>query len=528
MKNKQQTWLPFLLGITMSLGIFLGFMMRDKFPNSGFFATKKPNTLDEVLYLIDQKYVDDVDASSITDTVIQSVVGKLDPHSEYMSLQDLEELNEQLDGRFSGIGIEFDMFHDTLHVTYVIPDGPASKAGLMSGDQILRVDDKSVSGNLTSSETIKSYIKGTEGSVVKVQLLRNHISKNAAITRGNIELSSVDAAYMIDKNIGYIKLNKFANNTYKEFMTALMDLKQSHMQQLILDLRDNGGGVLDQAIEIADEFLPDDKLITYTEGRHSPRKNYTCKRQGQYETGALIVLCNEGTASASEVLMGALQDWDRATIIGQRSFGKGLVQEIFELRDKSALKLTIARYYTPTGRCIQRSYANGEEAYYNEVSERRKNHYNLASDSTINDHGKIFVTPKGKKLFGGGGIAPDIAMSADDSALTEQRFAIYTGNLLTPYTIKLRNEQSQNFKRYTNIYLFNQQFNIDEKLWSDFSSFSKKEGLSMDSISSSEKQTLSKTIKAYIGKQIWGKQGFFQVLNAADPEIRKACDVLAH
>jgi len=528
MNKKQQVWLPFLLGLTMSIGIYFGFSIRDKFPTSHFFSNQQPSTLQEVLYLINEKYVDEIDTKSIADSVIQSVISKLDPHSEYLTTQDLSSLNEQINGRFSGIGIEYDMFHDTLNITYVIPGGPAEKAGLKSGDQIIKVDKKNVSGMHLSTDSVKAYIKGEEGTSIDVQYISHHQKKQTTITRGNIELGSVDVAYMIDDKTGYIRLNKFSNQTYKEFMTSLMELKSKNMKGLVLDLRDNGGGVLDQAIEIADEFLSDDKLITYTEGKHSPRKNYTCKRQGQFENGPLVVLCNESTASASEVLMGALQDWDRATIVGQRSFGKGLVQEVFELRNQAALKLTIARYYTPTGRCIQRSYQQGGDAYYQEVADRHKNGYSATADSSLHDKGKVYVTPKGKKLFGGGGIAPDAVISDIQETMSNVSYDIYSSSIITPFSLQLRQTNSALLGSLHSPLEFANKFQIDDQSWQDFLEFAQHENVTIDSITPSEKKDLQKYIKASVGKIIWGKEGLFRSMNIEDKFIQRAREILSH
>jgi carboxyl-terminal processing protease len=527
MKNKQQIWLPFFLGITMSIGIFLGFIMRDKFPDKGFFSTKQPTTLDEVMYLVEQHYVDKIDLGTIADTIIQSVINKLDPHSEYLSYQELNSLNEQLEGRFSGIGIEFDMIHDTLYVTYVIPDGPAAKGGLKNGDKIIGVDNKKVSGIRLPTDSIKSFIKGDAGSVVEISCLRNNSPFKTAIKRGNIELSSVDAAYMINAQTGYIRLNKFANNTYKEFMRALMELKARNMKNLIFDLRDNGGGILDQAIEIADEFLSDDKLITYTEGNHSPRKNYTCKRQGQFESGQVVVLCNEGSASASEVLMGALQDWDRATIVGQTSFGKGLVQEVFELRDKSALKLTIARYYTPTGRCIQRSYKNGEDAYFSEVANRKSSSSRFVEYDSMKKAGKIYITPKGKKLFGGGGIAPDQLTATDTTMYSDFLYNILGENVITQYALIYVQQHARDLAKKSNAIEFSRKVITDNETWNQFLSFVSAQGYETASLRPTEKPAIEKSIKAAIGRQIWGKEGFFKIINAEDKDISAAMKVLS-
>lgn len=345
--GRLSVWLPLLMGICVAVGMFFGFKMRDGMADNNFFHTPKSSPLEEVLSLISKKYVDSVNLKKLGDTAIYAVLAKLDPHSVFIPARDMDRINEEINGSFYGIGIEFNIYDDTVNVVNVLNDGPASKAGLIIGDRIFKIGDSVIAGKKLESESIRKIMRGPLNSVVRLTVVRNKKQIMVPVVRGVIPINSLDAAYMVDDKTGYIRLNMFNNNTYREFMQSIAKLKKQNLQQLILDLRDNGGGVLDEAVEIADEFLAGDKLITYTEGRSYPRKEFRCRRLGQFETGKLIILANEGTASASEILMGALQDWDRATIIGRRTFGKGLVQEPFNLSDKSSLRLTVARYFTP-------------------------------------------------------------------------------------------------------------------------------------------------------------------------------------
>ncbi|MEI8060138.1 MAG: S41 family peptidase, partial [Ferruginibacter sp.] len=393
--NKTQVWLPLLFSITLIAGMYLGYTMRDNMPGKSFFYMQKRRPIQEIMDLIKNKYVDDVKSEELADTAIQAILSKLDPHSVFIPAEALQTVNEDLEGKFYGIGIEFSIIDDTLNVINVLKDGPSFKAGLLTGDKFLKVNDSAITGKSFNADKIRKFLRGDRSEKVGITILRGLGQQTITVIRDAVPLYSLDAAYMIDKNTGYILLNKFSQQTYREFMDALMNLKKQGLQKLILDLRGNGGGILDEAVEIADEFLPGDKLITYTEGKHTSKKEYRCRREGQFETGALVVLADEGTASASEILIGALQDWDRASIIGRRSFGKGLVQEQFDLSDNSALRLTIARYYTPVGRSIQRPYDMGGKAYYDEISNRYHDGETQSADSIKNDKNKIYKTKGG-------------------------------------------------------------------------------------------------------------------------------------
>jgi carboxyl-terminal processing protease len=455
------------------------------------------------------------------------MLNKLDPHSVFIPAEQLQGINEDLAGKFFGIGIEFNIFEDTINVVNILKDGPGDKAGIKIGDKFIKVDDSLVAGQKITPDKIRKLLRGDRGSKVLLALLRGSENKTIGITRDAIPLKSVDASYMVDKITGYIRLNKFSSQTYREFMDALMELKKNGMLKLILDLRGNGGGVLDEATGIADEFLDGDKLITYTEGTHAPKKEYRCQREGQFEKGSIVVLCDEGSASASEVLMGALQDWDRATIIGRRSFGKGLVQEQFDLSDGSALRLTIARYYTPLGRSIQRSYLNGEKAYYDEITKRFHDGETQTADSVKFDKSKLYTTRGGKIVYGGGGITPDYFVGLDTTVPFAYTAKIYAKNTISTFTYRYFLQNQQRLISFKNTADFIHNYNFSEQDWNFFSAIAAKDSISVKDISLPEKNKLINNLKASIARQLWRTEGLYEVQNLTDDGMKKAIEVLS-
>ncbi len=527
MNKKLNVWLPLLFSITMIVGMYLGYKMRDANPNRSFFFKDKRRPIQEIMDLIQNKYVDDVKIDSLTDTAIHAMLNKLDPHSVFIPAEQLQGINEDLAGKFYGIGVEFNIFDDTINVINVLKDGPSDKAGLKTGDKFLKVDDSLVAGKKITGDKIRKLLRGDRGTKVTLALLRGTENKTISISRDAIPLKSVDAGYMIDKTVGYIKLNKFSSQTYREFMETLEPLNKQGMTKLILDLRGNGGGVLEEAIEIADEFLEGDKLITYTEGKHSPKKEYRCRRVGQFEKGALIILADEGSASASEVLMGALQDWDRATIIGRRSFGKGLVQEQYDLGDGSALRLTIARYYTPIGRSIQRPYSNGEKAYYNEITNRFHDGETESADSVKNDKSKVYKTMGGKTVYGGGGITPDYFVALDTAAVFETTAKIYSKGSLNVFTYKYYLQNQQRLAAFKSPADFISNFNFGEADWKQFETALAKDSINVTNIAAAEKTRLITNLKAGIARQLWRTEGFYETQNVSDDVVKKAVEVFS-
>ena len=527
MNNKKlQVWLPLLFSITMILGMFFGYKMRDNMPGKSFFFAEKRKPVQEIMDLINNRYVDDVQMDKLADTAIQAMLGKLDPHSVYIPAQELQEVNEDLAGKFFGVGIEFNIFNDTLNVINVLKDGPGYKAGLLTGDKFIKVDDSLVAGNKTGADKFRKMLRGDRGTKTTITYLRNADKKQAVITRDAIPITSVDASYMMTKETGYIKLNKFSSVTYREFMEALEPLKKAGLQKLVLDLRGNGGGILDQAVEIVDEFLDGDKLITYTEGKHVDKQEYRCRRVGLFEKGKLVVLADEGTASASEVLIGALQDWDRATIIGRRSFGKGLVQEQFDLSDKSALRLTIARYYTPVGRSIQRPYANGEKAYYDEVINRYHDSETHYTDSVKNNTGKVFKTKGGKLVYEKGGIAPDYFIPFDTAGFSKNTPLIYNKATINSFAYHFYLDNLAILKTFKTPADYINGFTLTDEYWKQFVAAAAKDSVNISTVTGKEKSGLSGQIKSAIARLVWRTEGYFEVMNKDDEAIKKAMEII--
>jgi len=524
-KKKPQVWLPLLFSITLIVGMMLGYRMRGTMPGKHFFAVDKTRPLQEMLDLINNKYVDEVKLNELTDTAINAILSKLDPHTVYINADEVEASNEDIAGNFFGIGVEFDVMDDTINVMHVIPDGPSFKAGIQTGDKFIKVNDSAVAGVKIKSASIRKLLRGAAASNVTIELLRGSERKTISFQRGMIPVSSIDASYMIQPGTGYIRLNKFSQVTYREFMQSLEKLKKAGLKKLVLDLRGNGGGVLDQATEIADEFLEGDKLITYTEGKHFPRKEYRCKRPGMFEEGALVVLADEGTASASEILIGALQDWNRATIVGRRSFGKGLVQEQYDLSDGSALRLTIARYYTPVGRSIQRPYNNGEKAYFDDIMNRFHDGEVLYADSLKNDTTKRFKTPSGKIVYGGGGITPDVFVALDTTRLDTAVSKLYMSSTLADFAYKYYMQHQAALKTYKSAKDFSDQFVMADS-WPQFESMAAKDSVYLSVLTPKEREELSFRVKAFVARQIWRNQGLYEVLNTKDNAVNKALELL--
>lgn len=407
MKNK--TYFPLLLFTILAIGVFLGTLLNIPIPENKLSSLHK-NKLNKLINLINNEYVDAVNTDSIVDLTVNNILDKLDPHSVYIPKNEMTAVNQSMKGNFVGIGINFYMYNDTLTVIKSLANSPSEKAGLQPGDQILYANKTKLFGRKLPTDSLYNHLKGKEGSEVKLTVFRKNENKMLTVNvkRAVVAIKSVDIGLMINSNTGYIKINRFSETTYEEFCANLNKLKKLGAQTLIIDVRDNGGGYMEEAVAIADEFLKEKQLIVFTKNKNAQVDKIMATKNGRFETGQVVVLVNENSASASEILAGALQDNDRATIVGRRTFGKGLVQREVNFEDGSAVRLTIARYYTPTGRSIQKPYSKGKDAYFKEFDRRFLNGELYEKDSIkVNDSLK-FKTPKGKIVYGGGGIVPDI------------------------------------------------------------------------------------------------------------------------
>jgi carboxyl-terminal processing protease len=528
MKNKKlQVLLPLLFALSVIAGILLGYKLHANMPDTGsLFRAGRSGTLTEVLGLIQARYVDDVSIDSLGNSAIEEMLTGLDPHSIYIPASELSGVNEDLSGRFEGIGVEFNIFDDTVHVLTVLKGGPSDKAGLAPGDRIVKVGDSVVAGNKITSDRIRGLLRGPRGTSISVIIQRGAEKKPFTITRGFIPLYSLDAAYMLNEETGYIKLNKFAESTYEEFMEALEKLQKQGLKELVLDLRDNGGGIMDEAVDIADEFLDGDKLVVYTEGKHSPRKDYKCRRPGLFENGKLVLLMNEGSASASEVLAGALQDWDRATIIGRRSFGKGLVQEQYNLKDGAALRLTVARYYSPLGRSIQKPYEEGVEKYHDEIMERYQHGAFVNADSNMYNNGKAYVTAAGKSVYGGGGISPDIFVAFDTAVLDTSIARLYRQNTIANFAYRYYVDNKSEFASFSDPVDFNKKYLVTDKVMQELYKYAADDAVPLTNLDAKNRELLKKRVKSMLGRQLWRSEGFYVVSNEGDEMIGKALEAV--
>lgn len=517
----------------MIAGMLIGFRLRGNIRSDGFFKTRKSSDLQRVLDLVNSNYVDTVSMDTLGDDAVNGLLSHLDPHSSFFPAADVSEMNEDLQGNFEGIGIEFQILDDTVNVMNVLADGPSDKAGLKVGDKFLKVGDSIVAGIGITNEKIRRMLRGPGASRVTVSLLGAGVPgglRQVTISRGTIPLPSVDVAYMVNKETGYIRINRFSATTHAEFAQAVMKLQQQGLQRMILDLRENGGGDLTESIDIADDFLDGDKLIVYTVGAHSPRVDYRCRRDGLFEKGKLVLLTDEGTASASEVLTGALQDWERATIIGRRTFGKGLVQRIFDFPDGSSLHLTVERYYTPTGRSIQKPYDNsGHDDYNEEVLNRFHDGEVLQGDTSSHHRGLAYKTlgPEHRTVYGGGGITPDIFVGFDTTTLSHSITLLYVNGTLNRFIYTWYVQHLPTFQAFKGPADFNAGFRDEERVYDALTRYALKDSIDLRSLSAKDKITLEHRVKALLARQIWRTEGYFEVTNNFDPAFAKALEAVS-
>lgn len=532
--TKKNLWIAAGYSAVLIAGLFLGPKLVRENQNSkngsfiSFDLSGRSSKVDKVIRIINENYVDSVKLDTVEDLAIQEILKHLDPHSAYLAPEDAQLLNDDLEGNFNGIGIEYYILNDTLLITSVKHGGPAYKAGVKHGDKILAINKKPVAGMRINSRHIVDQIRGKRGSVVELLVKRDTVRKSFSMLRDKITVSSIDAAYLLTGQTGYIKISKFGARTDEDFHGSLLKLKKQGMKNLVLDLRDNGGGYLNSATALADEFLGNQELIVYTQGLHEPRTDYFASSKGDFEEGKLVVLIDENTASASEIVAGAVQDLERGTIIGRRSFGKGLVQEQFDFGDGSALNLTIARYYTASGRSIQKSYKRGNEAYYNEVNDRYHNG-ELSSDGkalsdSLYNKNKTYTTKSGKILYGGGGIMPDIYIPVDTSGYTDLYYELSRKGVLNDVVYNHLLRQGQDFQSAEElIRIFRMNDNDIKKL---IQMAAKRSVIASEAQIVSSRKEIETQVRALLARYHFGDEGFYKVLNSGDHAIIRSLEVL--
>ncbi len=520
--------MPFLMALCVVIGILIGTFYANHFSGNRLnIINSGSNRLNNLLHIIDDQYVDAVNLDSLVDKAIPQILSDLDPHSVYISAKDVQQATDDLKGSFSGIGVEFVIREDTIHIQGIIKDGPAERAGLLAGDKIVSVDDKPFVGKIVTNEEAMHRLKGKKGTKVKVGVVRygHKAVKTFTITRDDIPQKSVSAAYMIDDSTGYIKIKNFGENTYPEMLVALAELSQEQFSNLIIDLRDNTGGYLTAATQMINEFLPGNRLIVYTEGRKSPRQEYKSDGRGTYQTIPLVVLINESSASASEIFAGAMQDNDRATIIGRRSFGKGLVQKQIGFNDGSMIRLTVARYYTPSGRCIQKPYQAGDEKGYEEDLVARYKHGEFFSQDSIKHTGPAYHTRNGRVVYGGGGITPDIFVPEDTLGVTSYYRMASMSGLILQYAFVYTDDNRLKLNNFTEMMALAEYLD-KQNLVDQFATYADKHGLQRRNLMIRKSHhLLQRYLYSRVIYNIMDEDDWIQYLNLDDKVVKKALEV---
>lgn len=493
--------------------------------------TESTFKFNKVIDWLDNYYVDSVNQEKLVEKAIIQMLKDLDPHSSYIPKEKVREMNEPLEGNFEGIGITFNILDDTIFVISPISGGPSARAGIMAGDRIVTVDSKPVAGIGISNEDVFALLRGPKGTRVLVGIVRRNEAKiiEFEITRDKIPLYSLDAAYMAAPGIGYIKLNRFSSTTLEEFRSALEKLKKHDLRKLILDLGDNGGGYLDAAVKLTDEFLDSTRLIVYTQGTHSEKHAYYSTPKGSFQAGQIVIMVDEGTASASEIVAGALQDWDRALIVGRRTFGKGLVQRPFNLNDGSMVRLTVARYYTPTGRLIQKPYGEGFDAYSRELEKRYQHGEYLYADSIgFADSLQYRTLTRNRSVYGGGGIMPDIFIPIDTSFYSAYYRDMVRNGLLNRFVLKyLDTHRTQLLTKFPDFKTFRNGFTPDDVMLRELTDFCSANKLEFNPLQfETSKEHIRTQIKAYLARDLWENSNYFEIINTLNPVFRQALEAL--
>lgn len=530
MKNNNTRFIPFLLAICLIAGIAIGTFYANHFSGNklGIINTSS-NKLNALLRIIDDQYVDTVNMGELVEEAMPQILSELDPHSSYIPAKDLEAVNADLKGSFSGIGIQFTIQNDTIHVNSVIQGGPTEKVGLMAGDRIVEVDDSAFVGKIVTNSEAMKRLKGEKGSKVKLGVYRPGEKDllHFTVIRGNIPVKSIDAAYMINEKVGYIKVNKFGETTYPELLIALAKLNQKNCEGLIVDLRGNTGGYMAAAIQMVNEFLPNNRLIVYTQGRKSPREDYNSNGTGSNQKMPLVVLVDEGSASASEIFAGAIQDNDRGTIVGRRSFGKGLVQQPIEFSDGSAIRLTIARYYTPSGRCIQKPYEKGKESEYElDLLTRYEHGEFFSADSIKQDETEVYRTRLGRPVYGGGGIMPDIFVPQDTTGMTSYFRMAANRGLIIRYTFDYTDQNRSTLQKYDTPEKM-EAYLKGQNLLNKFAAWAEKKGLKRrNNLMMKSRRLFEMSLYGNIIYNMLGMEAYVEYLNESDKTVLKAVEIL--
>lgn len=524
-------WLPLVVAFSVVLGLWFGARYMGGVFGQGDRGSSRAK-LDAILSYIEQEYVDEVNIDSLLEMSFSEILSQLDPHTSYIPAADLQAFNEDIEGSFSGIGISFNMLSDTITVIDVISGGPSEKVGVMPGDRIVTINDTIVADQNWSQERVIKTLRGDKGTEVKLGIKRDSSPSllDFTVTRGDIPVTSIDACYMIDENIGYLKINKFAKETASEFLNSMVQLKNQGAEKYILDLRDNGGGVMDAAIFMANEFLHRDDVIVSTKGRNEQMNTSSVANgTGAFQEDDLVVLINEFSASASEIVAGAVQDNDRGLIVGRRSFGKGLVQRVIELPDYSALRLTVARYYTPSGRCIQKTYTNGNTSgYLNEIVERFNHGESFSADSMKIDRSDIFHTVHGREVYGGGGIVPDLYVASDSSGINDYYINVFNAAIPQKFAFHYADTNRKRLQYAMSVDELMRMLPSDEVLLQEFANYAKNEAGILPRwyyINKSADLIVSQ-LKALIAHNMMGTQAFYEVNNRKDIMVQEALKAL--
>ncbi|WP_293475408.1 S41 family peptidase [Prevotella sp.] len=526
--KKSNRFMPLIMAVCVIIGIMIGSFYANHFSGNRLnIINSGSNRLSNLLHLIDDQYVDKVNIDSLVDVAIPQILADLDPHSVYISAKDAQAVADDLKGSFSGVGIEFTIRKDTIHVQNVVKNGPAQRAGILAGDKIVSVDGKPFVGKIVTNEEAMRRLKGPKDTKVKLGVMRygQKAVKYFTVTRGDIPQKSITATYMLDKNTGYIKVKSFGETTYPEMLIALAKLSQEGFTNLVIDLRDNTGGYMNSAIQMANEFLPKNKLIVYTIGRKSPRQDFPSDGHGSYQKIPLVVLINEGSASASEIFAGAMQDNDRATIIGRRSFGKGLVQQQLSFPDGSMIRLTIARYYTPSGRCIQKPFTAGDNKDYEEDLLTRYQHGEFFSQDSIKHHGPAYHTSIGRTVYGGGGITPDIFVAEDTLGMTSYYKQAAMSGLILQYAFTYTDNNRPKLNTYKDMMSLSK-YLVSQNTVEQFAAYADRNGLKRRNLMIRKShKLLERFINSRIIYNMLDDEAWTEYINADDPAIAKALSV---